>query len=244
MFKILKRQKIINNNSINEIIEEIRHSFYTEVDKLLTKAKISNSLSTDKQVLINKYTKLKKLGFINTKEVKEAENEIKRLLVLREENKQKEILIKAINYFNFKYPHYKFITEESVKTICEKYNLVYGTINKYIGNIPDTNLKDIENFKIDKEDECYSKITISSLKIEEKYIDFHNYNNGKNRYDRIYGYITKLKTPLEIVAPLKDFELLNYKIKNFKISKREFHNLIVLKPVIFEDNKYYLIITA
>jgi hypothetical protein len=55
-----------------------------------------------------------------------------------------------------KYPNNKFITEESVKKICEKYNLVYSTIDRYIGTVPDKNLTEIANFKINDEDKvCY-----------------------------------------------------------------------------------------
>ena len=131
MFKLFKKtannnvivsEPIYNlkNKTVNEVIEEIHENFYTEVDKLLASAKIANSLDTDKQDLIDKCVRLKALGFTNTKEVKEAEAEIARLDELKRDNEAKKTLIEAINYFSFKYPNYKFITEKSVEKISER----------------------------------------------------------------------------------------------------------------------------
>lgn len=146
--------KITAKQSINEIIQEIHETFYTEVDRLLNEAKISVSNETSKQELIDKCKRLKTLGFTNTKEVREAQIEINRLNEISQINESKDKLVRAINYFSVKYPNYKFITEESVKKICEKYNLVYGSVDRYIGTVPDKNLKQIEEFKISDDDIC------------------------------------------------------------------------------------------
>jgi len=61
MIKLLKREKRVR------IIEEIHESFFTEVDKLLQEANISNSLDTNKQALLEKCERLKQIGFTNTK---------------------------------------------------------------------------------------------------------------------------------------------------------------------------------
>ena len=53
-----------------------------------------------------------------------------------------------------------------------------------------------------------------------------------------------MKCPLEIAAPLKDFNMTNAEVKGFKISKIEIPDPIVLKPVIFNNQKHYLIVTA
>ncbi len=254
---------IVKNKTVNEIIEEIHESFYTEVDKLLSEAKVSNSLDTDKQSLIDKCERLKLLGFAKTKEIIEAEKEINRLRLLKSENDTKQKLIDAINYFSTKYPNYKFITEDSVKKICAKYNLIYGEINKYTGTVPDKNLKHIEDFKISLDDE---------LCVEEEYCNgFHGsrilmnrqYKNGRDwtrdmklKNQSGYhmrrmemgltmnsSYVSK-KCPLEIAAPIKDFDIKESEIKNFKLSKIEIPDPVVLKPVIYNNQKYYLIVTA
>lgn len=244
MFKLLKRTPKVENEfegrSMNEIIEEIHETFYTEVDRLLAEARISNSLDTDKQNLIDKHERLKALGFINTKEVKEAKDEVARLKALENENKAKADLIEAINYFSQKYPLYKFITEESVKKICSKYNLVYGSVDRYIGTVPDENLKHMENFKISEEDSC-SLVQRSYYGLINK--EFFSPSNKEFGTDIFYHYSIS-KCPLEIAAPLKDFNMTNSEVKDFKISDIEILDPVVLQPVIFKDKKYYLIVTA
>jgi hypothetical protein len=132
----------------NKLVEEIHQAFYQEVNKLLAEASISKSTDTTKQDLIDKCRKLKMLGFTSTKEVLEAQAEINRLNAIERENKANQKLVDAINYYSQKYPQYKFITEDSVKKICAKYGLVYSTVNRFIGIVPDENLTHIENFKI------------------------------------------------------------------------------------------------
>ncbi len=254
MFGIFKSKS--KNNSVvgefknktqNQIIDEIHDTFYTEVDKLLSSAKISNSLDTDKQELINKCEKLKALGFTNTKEVKEAEVEIKRLDDLKLENESKKSLIEAINYFSFKYPMYKFITEDSVKNICEKYNLVYSEINRYIGTVPDLNLKQIEEFKISEEDECYFHETryVWGSFTEKRVITFEQYKKSKSENRRLSGSALQIfeKCSLEIAAPLSDFNIAKAEVKDFKLSDIIVYDPVVLKPVIFNNKKHFLIQT-
>jgi hypothetical protein len=240
-----------------EIIEEIHDSFFTEVDKLFATAKISNSLDTNKQALLDKCKRLKALGFTNTKEVKEAEIEIERLNKLQKENEEKQELIEAINFFSITYPTYKFITEDSVNKICQKYGLVYGEISRYLGTVPDKNLKHIEQFNVHDKHECYFKQTIYlgmgvSRSMDKKYITKYEHEIIKERYEKSDNRLTfsvhsrevNLKCPLEIAAPVKDFNMEGMEVKNNKIQKIEIPDPIVFKPVIFKDKKHYLIVTA
>lgn len=248
-------------NSQNMIIEKIHQEFYSEVDEILRQAKIFLPENTDKQHLIDKCGRLKKLGFGNSNEVKLAEMEIKRLDEIKIQNKAKSDLVKSVNYFTQKYPMYKFITEESVKKICGKYNLIYGEVGRYIGNVPDANLKHIEDFKIDENDVCHfyverdiherssdemTKQPKSKAQVDAYYESKkQNTNYGMeyfgslNRIIEIYG-----KCELEIVAPLKDFNMTAAEIKNFKISNIIIPDPIVLCPVFHGGNKHYLIVTA
>lgn len=257
----------LKGKTVNQVIEEIHETFYTEVDKLLASAKVANSLDTDKQSLIDKCARLKALGFTSTQEVKEAETEIARLEALKRDNEAKITLIEAINYFSFKYPNYKFITEDSVKKICEKYSLVYGAIDKYIGSVPDKNLQHIENFKVLEDDECYVEekffrgvfLSDGERSFNKKYKTHAQWTEEQNptttkgdylmrhmmlRMSDPYTRVIDMKCPLEIAAPLKDFDMKNAEVKDFKISKIEIPDPVVLKPVIFNNEKYYLIVTA
>lgn len=233
--------------TVNEVIEEIHESFYTEVDKLLSDAKVSKSLDTDKQNLIDKCKRLQSLGFTSTLEVKEATKEINRLDTIKKENETKKDLIEAINYFSFKYPNYKFITEESVKKICKKYGLVYGAIDKYIGTVPDRNLKHIEDFNINESDWCYIKRVISMYSWTSdttiSYIDFKEYQHHEQSPSsfRLSYHTAYDICSLEIAAPQKDFEVTGSKIDDCKIS---YPDPVVLKPVFHGGKKHYLIVTA
>lgn len=245
----------LKGKTTNQIVDEIHETFYTEVDKLLASALQSNSLDTDKNELIEKCNRLKALGFTNTKEVKEAEAEIDRLYQIKIENEQKDSLIEAINYFSFKYPQYKFITQESVRKICQKYGLVYGIIDRYIGTVPDNNLKQMEEFKIDEQDECYyiKKYGVFCFIRTTLYSGFYNKEMFYKEMKKKDGleipssypvYFEGYKCPLEIAAPVKDFDMRDMEVKDYEISKIEIPDPVVLKPVIFKDKKYYLIVTA
>lgn len=249
----------LKNKTTNEIIEEIHESFYTEVDKLLASAKILNCLDTDKNDLIEKCKRLKSLGFKNTTEIKEAEKELERLENLSRENESKKTLTEAINYFSFKYPNYKFITEESVKKICSKYNLIYGSIDRYIGSVPDKNLKHIEDFKVDENDECFIYeermwgFGMREISMQKNFITFDEHKKKNDIENDSYARnmlrdhrvrVINMKLPLEIAAPLKDFNMDEMEVKDFKLSKIEIPDPVVLKPVLFDGRKHYLIVTA
>lgn len=246
-------------------VEEIHESFYTEVDRLLEEANISKSLDTNKQDLIDKANRLKSLGFINTKEVKEAQNEINRLEILKIENKAKKELIDAINYFSFKYPQYKFITEDSVKRICSKYGLIYGEINRYIGEVPEKNLKYIEQFKINDEDKLYlerewyqSRYERVETLYKSRIISYSQYfEHTRPKSWEEYRYLVDkglrinsdfrdeiICSSLEIAAPIKMFNMKDHEIQDFKLQRIEDKDPVVLQPVQYNNKKYYLIVTA
>jgi hypothetical protein len=221
------------------------------VDKLLTDAKISKSLDTDKQALVEKCVRLKNLGFISTKEVKEANEEIKRIENLKRENENKKELIKAIDYFSFHYPNYKFITEDSVKRICEKYGLVYGPVKKYTGTVPDKNLEHIEKFSVRDEDKAYLHLTSFGIRRRdtETYITISDYQKyilkwGNKSFYESHHWERVGECVLEIAAPLKDFDMEESELKDFKISKIQVPDPVVLQPVLFNRVKHYLIVTA
>ena len=58
------------------------------------------------------------------------------------------------------------------------------------------------------------------------------------------GFNIDMECPLEIAAPVKDFNMDGMEVKDFKIIKQEIPDPVVLKPVVFNSTKYYLIITA
>lgn len=265
MFKLLRKpatnrgvvaehKDVFGGKTTKEVVEEIHETFYTEVDRLLASAKISNSLETDKQDLIDKSRRLKEIGFHGAREVGEANAEAARLYALEQENEEKRELVEAIKYFSFKYPNHKFITEKSVKKICEKYNLVYGTIDRYTGSVPDKNLRHIEDFSVSEDDECFSCKEIRYISFSRSERVVRTTHITHERVMQITKDIERTRPsdyreeieicPLEIAAPSKDFRMEGMEVKEHKLSKIEIPDPIVLKPVIFNGKKHYLIITA
>lgn len=259
----------------NAIVQEIHDTFYSEVDRLLAEAGIKLSSATDKADLLAKSDRLARLGFGNTKEVSVATEERVRLNMIEKINTEKENLIEAINYFSLKYPQYKFITEASVKKICQKYGLIYGEVSLYKGEVPDKNLAEIEKFSVKEEDFVFeqqedfrnsftfmgrqeyrrSKSRIGYKQRSEYEKAFNEISqispddiryDYRNHFDNLRSYRRRMgnPAPLEIAAPIKDFDTRGMEVKDFKLSKIEVPDPVVLHPVMFKGIKHYLIVTA
>lgn len=236
MITLFKTKKQKQSETL-EIIAEIHETFFTEVDRLLSEARVSKAENDEKSSLIEKADRLKKLGFSQSIETKNGHR-------IKEQSENDKLLIEAIEYFSFKYPQYKFITDESVIKICEKYNLIYGSVKRYLGTIPDYNLSQIERFQISEEDKAYLRVTVSLFSgSENKYVSYNEYASYPNSHSRsAFGYYDNC--PLEICAPQKDFNTDGMEIKNSQLSKIEIPDPVVLQPVFYKNKKFYLIVTA
>lgn len=137
---------------LNAIVEEIHQTFYTEVDRILAEAKIQNTFNDLPVEKIEMAQTLQALGFSQCRDVSEQKANEQEKMRRQFDNGEKKLTIEAVNHFSQKYPLYKFITEDSVKKICKKYNLVYGGVAFYKGSVPQKNLNEILNFKIDEND--------------------------------------------------------------------------------------------
>jgi hypothetical protein len=240
-----QQAEVVPQKSINELIEEIHESFYTEVDKLLAEAKVMRPTESSQEDLIRKAERLRKLGFTATKETSAVIPEEKRIELAKQENNRKAELIEAIKYFSQKYPQYKFITEESVSKICEKYGLVYGLVSNYIGTVPDKNLEQMEQFKIHDEDKCYIKKSSSAYSDNIEICKMPDEFERKMRISSYFS-VSYSQCPLEIAAPIKDFNTQGKELKGNKLvaKKIEIPDPVVLQPVYYKGTKHYLIVTA
>ena len=261
LFKFKKKEKlaidVFREKSVNDLIDEIHETFYTEVDKLLEEANIKTPESLVDKAIFEKGEKLKSLGFVNTKEVAYKESISSKVSDINYENQKKEGLKKAIKYFSEKYPQYKFITEDSIKKICDKYGLIYGDVSHYIGNVPDENLQHIINFKVEENDLVYEHRSKNyEYRIEEfgklittkdflRIIAKETHHNKYNiRVSSLIGLSRDYKpATLLIAAPKKDFNLQDRVVFNNKITT-PVKDPVVFHPVSFEDDIYYLIVTA
>jgi len=239
-------QLMDENKSTNALVEEIHDTFYTEVDRILEQAKITKSYEIDK-TLESKAERLKKLGFNSAKELKLDSVQQRERTIIDSERKKNEELVEAVNYFSFKYPHYKFITEDSIKKICEKYGLVYGEVGKYIGEVPEENLKHIEDFKIDEKDNyiSYSSriLSVWSSYTEEEFRHRLTVYNDVSP-ERVDGIVenSKICASLIIAAPKDKFDMTRMEVKDYKL--QNIPDPVVFKPVMYKDKQYFLIVTA
>jgi len=243
-----------------ELVAEIHETFFTEVDRLLADAKNEGETTTDQQDKIDKAERLRRLGFTNTKTASQARTEEARIQAIIVENREKKELREMINYFSMKYPFYKFITEESVLKICQKYNLIYGEVERYLGEVPDKNLEAIEKFKIEESDMAFIERHQRSwdrgswkktfMRVDKWKVSQYNWKEKRDDIrsgDDKYEYA---RCSLEIAAPQSDFNMNNMEVKDFKIveKKKEIPDPVVLQPVVYGDTwnmkKAYLIVTA
>ena len=133
----------MNTQTNDELVAEIHDAFYSADERLLQEAKVL--LNTPQEDKAKKAERINKLGFGSAKPVKEVAGHASK-------SADASKLIKAIEYWRIHYPNNKFITEPEVKKICEKYGLVLGEAGKYLGDIPEKNLSEIESFQLRPED--------------------------------------------------------------------------------------------
>jgi hypothetical protein len=205
-----------------QIIADIHNDFDSASERLLQGAK---------EIVIadnNKGDRLKRIGFSNAKPVKEVEE-------LREAQHKNQELAERVAYFSQWYPHNKFITEEAVQGICEKYGLVFASAEYYKGDVPEKNLLEMEHFVLRKED-----------MIQDVFSDFAGYFRRRLMMGvdwSIGGMPPRFvsdespseddhfsKPPFKICAPEKDFDTSNLTKKGYKL-ELNIPDPIVLQPV-------------
>lgn len=242
MFTFFKKN---TKKSSEQIIAEIHNEFDSASEKLLQEAKsLISGINT------NKADRLKNLGFSIAKPVKETEQ-------ARQLKAKNDELAKKVSYFAQWYPHNKFITEEAVKAICEKYGLVFGDASYYKGDVPEKNVKEMESFVLRKEDmnreselDWFSQALafqlmsqsrglrrnpLSSLvELTPSYPSYSDFEKSQ-KSDREPRYI---KPPFKICAPESDFDMTKLSRKGHKV-ELNIPDPIVLQPV----SGGYLIVT-
>jgi hypothetical protein len=157
-------------------VKQIHDDFDAAADSLLREAGLKQSEQGFNVIeQEKKAVRLKLLGFTNSKEVSSVDK-------IKQDRLREYI---AIHYKKM-YPFLKFITENQLNYICNKYGLVYSSVRRYIGDIPMKNLEEIEKATI-KDDDLIRKPekpeTSNKLEIElEKEKDLENRISVKTRY--------------------------------------------------------------
>ncbi len=139
LFKKTEQKK----SAYPEIVTQIHDAFNQAGEKMLNEAVtiLNNCKLKDKE----KGRLLSALGFFNTPQAREV-SEIE--IAYKKAEKNAEL----VNYYSRRYPLNKFITEDIVKQICLKYNLVFGDVSLFKGFVPKEKLEMIANFKLQNND--------------------------------------------------------------------------------------------
>lgn len=246
MFNIFKKQQPVGNKAKEypAVVQQIHHEFETAGERLFKQAQaiVNGTNIEDRQ---EKVSLLSKLGFTQTQEYQKWEAEKKQL----DENQE---LMKLVQYYRLTYPNNKFITKKQVEQICEKYNLVCGSVELYKGFVPEVKLRAMADFKLNTKEKMYldrdylswyndedlqSRFSHTLIDGEE-YEKVNNENQGYYGYRRYRMYVC-INDKFEICAPKKDMNMKNHTLKG-KFLVRNIPDPVVLQRV----KGGYLIITA
>lgn len=211
MFNIFKKKENWEEYVYSQFLKDVE----CEIDSYFQIEEKLNSESNYIQNILKKAKEAKELGLNRAKEISIAQ-----------EIKEQQNLLKIAKHYKSKYPKYKFITEQSVNKICEKYGLVFKNIDKYIGPTDDNITGRIKELNCDIKEKKYYASQLG----EEGYGLYYDENTLLFKVNDIYNKPVQMK----VIALAKDFGTV--KKSNFKVFKP-----VILKPVIYENIKYYLI---
>lgn len=221
MFNLFKKQNVeVKTSNYPAIVDEIHNEFFTAGDNILDEAK---SLLTQLETQdIAKGKRLAALGFGKTREAVAAIETENKLATTKE-------ISELVMYYRINYPNNKFITEEQVKTICEKYGLVCGDTTMYKGFVPENKLSLIEKFKLKQKDGSVFYNYGASCRTLEQWYERNSEEFVKNEVIRSNDTCLIVEA-LKICAPLKDMEVkFNQQVKGYKIM--DIPDPVVLQPV-------------
>lgn len=245
--KTPKTETKVSTSNYPAIVDEIHNEFFTAGDNILDEAKsLLSQLETQD---IAKGKRLAALGFGNTREAVAAIETENKLATTKE-------IAELVIYYKVNYPNNKFITEEQVKAICEKYGLVCGETSAYKGFVPESKLAIIEKFKL-KDKEIPFMVVYDRYDAIIGYASKEDIGEPLSNSDKVFitstrgekvGYACgdvncyekykhlefvsakKGVVSLKICAPLKDMEVKsNQQVVGYKI--QDIPGPVVLQPV-------------
>lgn len=238
-----------------QVVQDIHNEFMNAGERLLQQANqiICSIVIKDE----DKAVRLKELGFSSVAEVKHTEAQIAK-------KAEQERISRAILDYRVEYPNHKFITEDAVKIICNKYGLVLGLNSQFKGFVPQKNLLDIENFFKQHEEDKYQYVIqyyggawgIHTTKITkeqyEKNIEYKQLlrkrdskSDGVSRLAISSNeHYTKIPATLNICAPLKDMNTEGHRLQGHVLVKEVPDPIVLLPKKHSNGTSGYIIITA
>lgn len=118
-------------------VVEIHTEFHEAGDKLLAEAQAI--LNCTKRPDDAKVNLLKSFGFNRVQEVADYQ-------IVSDKISKQESILRTVNEMRIKYPTKRIITEDQIKSICDKWNLVFGDVDQFKGFVPKKNLQEINDF--------------------------------------------------------------------------------------------------
>lgn len=239
----------------SEDIAKIHDEFRTAGERLYQEAlAIINGTSIPNE---DKAKRLMAIGFSQTKDAVAAREAMNK-------KSESERIAKVVKYYRDKYPLYKFILDRDVDAICEKYGLIHGKVSRYIGFVPEANLREIEVFSVDVKDRRIVRVPLGwglgdeiSLSLEHTQAYWREKEREREKSAsssdplklhslammaaQMNPSITRIEEELSIAAPMKDFTLApGEEIKGRRIVTKAVPDPVVLCAVA----EGYLIVTA
>jgi|ERR1035437_907021 hypothetical protein len=221
-----KKREVKEEATVNTDVM-LHEEVYTAEQVLLEEAK--RILAEPSKYDVEKHARLQKLfemGFTSALEVKEFK-------VISEEFEFHTQLKNTIEYYQYYYPLYRFITAQAVIAVCEKYGLILSRIKNYIGEIPEKNQKEIIQFNILRSDMRYP------YEINNYQDSMYNHDDDSYKID----YINQQKKinpnymnekingrDLLILAPIEKLDTRNMEISGH-IMRTEIKDPIILQSV-------------
>lgn len=157
MFSLKK--KTVKAEVIHSEFDSAEEKILKACDDLLNELKIPTESHVER-----KANDLIKLGFVQTEPVKIAQNIEKRKKESNERIVKTEKIANTIKKLKHKYPLEKFITEEELNRICEKYGLIHAPVKNYIKDVPEKNVIDMKRCKpLDEKDKEEATVILEGL---------------------------------------------------------------------------------
>lgn len=163
--------KLFNRKTQDELVLEIHNEFDTAQDRLLQEANdfmafLNVQSETD---IERKAEQLKRLGFVNSEVVKKAETITTERAKTQQKIVESQEQAELIQYYKFNYPFQKFLTESELERICNKYNLVFASVDRYKKDVPQKNLDEISNATQLKEKDIEEDVYTINLKYPSQF---------------------------------------------------------------------------
>ena len=212
-------------------IDSIHNEFDMACEEILNSAKKILEENTKKIEAVSDVDELEMLGKLGFRNI----NELRVVGDAMQEKRHSESNIKNVLYYKEHYPNNKYITEDYVELICKKYNLVWGEVSDYVGDIPKKNRQEILNFKIRDEDRLVKRTFYYSMggnSVDwEKYDKNNHVEYYRSSFNSRSSYDTK-PLHLTICADKELFNISNNKeIVNNRIVDKKLDPVVLAKVV-------------